>query len=142
MYASTRRTPIVAPCQLRLTLDILTSCKTSTSGSREKLRTDRQRVFHRTLTSWFQKAFGNIYHGIPSGLEELGFLVNESPCSSKQVQENIVRLVIFCSSWRYEVKVFTSPCTSLCNKSNRLGKEKCWNKIRYGYIQCFLSLTV
>ena len=28
-----------------------------------------------------------------SGLEKLGFLVHESLCSSKQVQENIVHLV-------------------------------------------------
>ena len=30
-----------------------------------------------------------------------------------------------------------SLCTSLCTKSNRLWKEKCWNKFRYSYIQCF-----
>ena len=32
-----------------------------------------------------------------SGLVKLGFLVNKSPCSTKQVQENVVRLVILCS---------------------------------------------
>ena len=46
-----------------------------------------------------------------SGLEKLEFLVQESPCSSKQVQENIVHLIILCSSWPYEVHMFTSSCT-------------------------------
>ena len=72
-----------------------------------------------------------------TGLEKLGFPVNESSCSSKQVQGNIVRLIILRSLWRYEVKVLTSPFTSLCTKSDRLWKEKCWNKVRYRYIQCF-----
>ena len=34
---------------------------------------------------------------IYTGLEKLAFLVHESPCSSKQVQENIVHLVILCT---------------------------------------------
>ena len=62
-------------------------------------------------------------HTDTSGLEKLGFLVNKSLCSSKQVQENVVCLVIFCFLLRYKVKVFPSPCTSLCTKSNRLWKE-------------------
>ena len=33
---------------------------------------------------------------IITGLEMLGFLVHKSPSSSKQVQENVVRLVILC----------------------------------------------
>ena len=69
-------------------------------------------------------------------LEKLGFLVSKSMCCSQQVQENVVCLIILCSLWCYEVKVFASPCTSLCTKSNRLWKEKCWNKFRYSYIQC------
>ena len=72
-----------------------------------------------------------------SGLEKLGFLVNKNLCSSNQVQENVMCLVIFCFLLCYEVKVFPSPCTSLCIKSNRLWKEKCWNKFRYSYIQYF-----
>ena len=63
-------------------------------------------------------------------------MVNESLCSSKQVQENVVHLIISCSLWHYEVKVFAWPCTSLWTKSNRLWKGKCWNKFRYSYIQC------
>ena len=54
------------------------------------------------------------------------FLVNESPCSSKKVQENVVLMVILCCLWRYKVKFFVS----LCTKSNRLWKEICWNKLR------------
>ena len=72
-------------------------------------------------------------HTHTSGLEKLGFLVNKSLCSSKQVQENVVCLVIFCFLLLYKVKVFPS----LCTKSNRLWKEKCWNKFRYSYIQYF-----
>ena len=34
---------------------------------------------------------------IITGLEKLGFLVNETACSSKQVQEHVVPLVILCS---------------------------------------------
>ena len=34
---------------------------------------------------------------IITGLEKLGFLVNETACSSKQVQEYVVPLVILCS---------------------------------------------
>ena len=72
-----------------------------------------------------------------SGLEKLGFLGNESSCSSKQVEGNVVRLIILRFLWRYELKMFASPFTSLCTKSNRLWKENCWNKFRYSYIQCF-----
>ena len=39
-------------------------------------------------------------------MEKLGFLVHESPCSWKQVQENVVRLVILCTLWLYEVHAF------------------------------------
>ena len=35
-----------------------------------------------------------------TGLEKLGFLEHESPCSYNQVQENVVRLVISFSVWR------------------------------------------
>ena len=77
-----------------------------------------------------------------SGLKKLGFLVNESPCFLNQVQENVVRLAILCSLWRYEVQVFASPCTSVCTKWKRLWKEKCWNKFRYSCIQCFFFLSV
>ena len=38
-----------------------------------------------------------------SGLEKLGFLVHESLCSSKQVQENVVCLIILCTLWLYVV---------------------------------------
>ena len=34
---------------------------------------------------------------IITGLEKLGFLVNETACSSKQVQEHVAPLVILCS---------------------------------------------
>ena len=51
-----------------------------------------------------------------SGLERLGFLVHESPCSSKQVQENVVRLKILFTLRLFEVHVFTSSCTSSCTK--------------------------
>ena len=44
--------------------------------------------------------------------KKLGFLLNESPWSSKQVQENFVRLVNLCSLWHYEVKV--SHCVPHC----------------------------
>ena len=69
-------------------------------------------------------------------LLKVGSLAIESPCSSKEVQENVVCLVVLCSLWRYKVKVFASLCTLLYPKSNRLWKEKCWNKFRYSYIQC------
>ena len=36
-----------------------------------------------------------IQRSTTTGLEKLGVLVNEKSCSSKQVQENVVRLVIF-----------------------------------------------
>ena len=39
---------------------------------------------------------GYIYLVI-TGLEKLGFLVNETPCSSKQVQEHVLPQVILCS---------------------------------------------
>ena len=53
-----------------------------------------------------------------TGLEKLGFLVHESPCSSKQVQENVVRLVTLCTLWLYMIHVFALSCTSSCTKSN------------------------
>ena len=59
-----------------------------------------------------------------TGLEKLGFLVHKSPCSSKQVQENVVHLVILCTLWLYEVHVFTSSCTSPCTKWNMLWKDE------------------
>ena len=58
-----------------------------------------------------------------SVLGKLGLLVNKNLCSSKQVQENVVCLVIFCFLLCYKVKVIPSPCISLCTKSNRLWKE-------------------
>ena len=59
-----------------------------------------------------------------SGLEKLGLLVHESPCSSKQVQEKVVCLVILCTLWFfYEIHVFTSLCT-LCTKWNMLWKDE------------------
>ena len=51
-------------------------------------------------------------HTDTSGLEKLGFLVNKSLCSSKQVQENVVCIVIFCFLLCYKVKVF--PCVPHC----------------------------
>ena len=57
-------------------------------------------------------------------LEKLGFLVHESPCSLKQVQENVVRLVILCTLWLYEVHVFASSRTSPCTKWNMLQKDE------------------
>ena len=77
-------------------------------------------------------SFWSIY----TWLEKLGFLVNQSPYSWNQVQENVVRLkILYLLLWlaTYKVKVFASPCT----KSNRLWKEKCWTKFRYSYIQYF-----
>ena len=63
------------------------------------------------------------YNGV-SGLEKLGFLVHESPCSSKQVQENVVRLKILFTLWLFEVHVFTSLCTSSCTKWSILWKDE------------------
>ena len=51
-----------------------------------------------------------------TGLEKLGFLVHKSLCSSKQVQENVVCLVILCTLRLYKVHAFTSLCTSSCTK--------------------------
>ena len=58
------------------------------------------------------------------GLKKLAFLVHESPCSSKQVQENVVHLVILCTLWLYKVHVFTSSCTSSFTKWNMLWKDE------------------
>ena len=66
-------------------------------------------------------------HQLLSGLEKLGFLVHESPCSSKQVQENVLRFVILCFSWPYEEHIFTSS----------LSKGKYWNRFKYSCIQRF-----
>ena len=38
-----------------------------------------------------------------SGLQKLGFLMHKSLCSSKQVQKNLVHLVILCSLWLYMI---------------------------------------
>ena len=51
-----------------------------------------------------------------TGLEKLGFLVHKSLCSSKQVQENVVCLVILCTLRLYKVHAFTSLCISSCTK--------------------------
>ena len=59
-----------------------------------------------------------------SGLEKLDFLVHESPCSSKQVQENVARLKILFTLWLFEVQVFTSSCSSSCTKWNILWKDE------------------
>ena len=59
-----------------------------------------------------------------TGLETFVILVHESPCSSKQVQESVVRLVISCTLWLYEVHVFASSCTSSCTKWNMLWKDE------------------
>ena len=80
---------------------------------------------------WFSQNFKFCMHTqTTSGLEKLGFLVNKNLWSSKQVQENVVCLVIFCFLLPYKVKVFPSPGTSLCTKSNRLWKEN--NEINLG----------
>ena len=55
---------------------------------------------------------------------KIGFLVHESLCSSKQVQENIVQLVTLCTLWLYEVHVFASSCTLSCTKWNMLWKDQ------------------
>ena len=51
---------------------------------------------------------------------------------------DIICLVVLCSLWRYKVKLFASLCNLLHTKSNRLWKEKYWNKFRYSYIQCLV----
>ena len=45
----------------------------------------------------FEKPSWNIYS---KSLETLGFLVHRSLCSVEQIQENVVRVVIFFSLWR------------------------------------------
>ena len=63
-------------------------------------------------------------HCTKTGLEILGFLVHESPCSSKQVQENVVRLKILCTLQFFEVHKVTTSCTSSCTKLNILWKDE------------------
>ena len=55
-----------------------------------------------------------------SGLEKLGFLVHESLCSSNQVQENVVHLIM----------LFASLCTTLCTKWNRLWTDEAVQELR------------
>ena len=75
---------------------------------------------HKKRTTGYSKGFLPLI--FPTWLEKLGFLVNEEVlCSSKQVQENVVHLIILYSlTCEVQSKVFSSPCT----KSNRLWKEK------------------
>ena len=56
------------------------------------------------------------------GLENVVRL--KSPYSSKQVQENVVRLKILCTLQLFEVHKFTSSCTSSCTKLNILWKDE------------------
>ena len=56
------------------------------------------------------------------GLENVVRL--KSPYSSKQVQENVVRLKILCTLQLFEVNKFTSSCTSSCTKLNILWKDE------------------
>ena len=53
------------------------------------LMLDNQKL--RKLDSTYLRSWSTFAH---AGLEKLGFLVHESPCFSKQVQENVVRLKI------------------------------------------------
>ena len=55
--------------------------------------------------------------------EKLGLLVHESQFSLKQVQENIVPLIILCNLWLNEVHMFVSSCTSSCTKWNMLWED-------------------
>ena len=43
---------------------------------------------------------------------------------SKQVQESVVRHVILCTLWLFEVHVFASSCTTSCAKWNMLWKDE------------------
>ena len=70
-----------------------------------------------------------------SWLEKLGFLVHESLCSSKQLQENVVHLIILCTLWLYEVHVFVSSHTSSCTKWNMLPKDV-WNMLPSNTVIC------
>ena len=72
----------------------------------------------------FEKEPKISWFSIEAGLEKLDFLVHESPCSSKQVQENVARLKILFTLWLFEVQVFTSLCSSSCTKWNILWKDE------------------
>ena len=61
------------------------------------------------------------------GLEKLGFLVHESLCSSKQVQENIVHLKILFNVLRYTCLPHRVPCHAPNEVS--YGKMNQYNKI-------------
>ena len=50
--------------------------------------------------------------------------MQESPCSWKQVQENVVRLVILWTLWLCKVHMFHSSCTLSCTRWNMLWKDK------------------
>ena len=76
-----------------------------------------------------------------SGQAKFGFLVHENPCSSKQVQENVVRLVILCPSQPYEVHMFTSSCTWSWSKWNRLSKGKYWKNSSTAISSVFFSFS-
>ena len=57
-----------------------------------------------------------------SGLEKLGCLWHESPCSSKRVQENVVRLKILCTC---DFRRYTcSPHPILCRAPNKIWKDE------------------
>ena len=58
-----------------------------------KFLTKHIRDLSRVVFAWSIHKYGSHV----TGLEKLGFLVNETPCSSKQVQEHVVPLVILCS---------------------------------------------
>ena len=59
-----------------------------------------------------------------TGLVNLGFVVDESLYSLKQVQENVVRLVILWTLSLYVVHLFVSLCTSSCTEWNMLWKDE------------------
>ena len=75
------------------------------------------------LIKQFLRGFTSFISGLP-GLEKLGFLEHESPCSSKQVKENIVHPKILCTLQLLEVQMFSSLCTSSLTKWNILWKDE------------------
>ena len=74
------------------------------------------RIFFFITIYLTQKTQTKVKSSPDTGLEKLGFLVNETPCSSKQGQEHVVPLAILWSLQRYDVQVFALPCTSPCTK--------------------------
>ena len=79
--------------------------------------------------TWNLVTFGIIWYRL-SGPEKLGFMAHESPCSSNQVRQNIVQLVILCSLalYRYTCLSHMSTLSCTCHAPNEIG----YGKIGYG----------